>query len=575
MGVQDQAPEKMGVQNMPGVGQPSAGGCDWQALVARLNRHRDRVDALFRNLLAAQGDAGAAPADEAIARFALFFEQLNTEGQSPALEDWLRSRGYPEPAAVARLLAAFADAPAVRQCSQQSQSLLHQALCSLLSILPEQVAVEALSEVVARLLEVLRAIAGRRVYLSLLVEYPPVQRQLARLCAASQWFAERLARYPVLLDSLLTGEAREAPVSEALQGLLAQAGDDLEQQMERMRQFKRQQLFQVALDDVFHALPVEQVADRLSELAEAVLQAVLQLAWRAMVTRHGRPTCRIDGQTGYPQMAVIAYGKLGGRELGYASDLDIIFLHDSRGERQYTDGAQTLDNRQFFARVAQRVIHFMSTRSYSGLLYEIDTRLRPDGRAGLMVSSIEAFETYQRDKAWLWEHQALIRARFITAVGGADAAPRLAGEFDRIRKAVLTREREAGGLLREVAAMREKMRRHLAGRADGFDVKQDAGGLVDIEFMTQAGVLLHAARQSAGQPACLAHTATLALIESLRDCGWYSADEADVLARAYRRFRRMQNRQALQCPVDNETADGDDIAALRAAVTAVWRRIFS
>jgi glutamate-ammonia-ligase adenylyltransferase len=277
-----------------------------------------------------------------------------------------------------------------------------------------------------------------------------------------------------------------------------------------------------------------------------------------MVEKYGEPGCIIDGEVFKPAMSVVAYGKMGGNELGYGSDLDIIFLHNSSGEKQYTSGEKCIDNQSFFARVAQRVIHFMNTRTYSGILYEVDTRLRPDGQSGLMVSSISAFEAYQHDKAWTWEHQALIRARFVT--GNA----LIEQEFDRIRSSVLRQQREVTGLLHEVVDMREKMRAHLADRSAAFDVKQDAGGLVDIEFMTQAGVLIYAQQHAD----CIQHTATLALINELTGVGWYNTDEAEGLADAYRYFRKLKNWQNLGCE-----ADISAVPEHRDNVISVWQRL--
>ena len=225
------------------------------------------------------------------------------------------------------------------------------------------------------------------------------------------------------------------------------AGDDLEQQMDRLRQFKRQVVFTIAMLDVFYEEPVESVSDRLTELANALLEKVLALAWQVMVKKYGEPACVKKGELFKPSMCIVAYGKMGGNELGYGSDLDIIFLHNSQGDKQVTSGKKSIDNQRFFVRVAQYIIHFLNTQTYSGILYEVDTRLRPDGQAGLMVSSISAFEAYQHDKAWTWEHQALIRARFVT-----DNLPEnnlLEQEFGRIRDSVLTQKREPAPLDRK------------------------------------------------------------------------------------------------------------------------------
>ena len=397
------------------------------------------------------------------------------------------------------------------------------------------------------------------------------------LCSVSEWFTERLTRYPILLDSLLsTAETfRQQYDVEKLLALELErvAGDsentdaDLEQQMDRMRQFKRQMVFTVAMLDVFYAEPVETVSDRLTELADVLLEKILRFSWLAMVAKYGEPGCVIDGEAFQPAMSIVAYGKMGGNELGYGSDLDIIFVHNSAGEKQLTTGEKVIDNQSFFARVAQRVIHFLNTRTYSGILYEADTRLRPDGQSGLMVSSISAFEAYQQEKAWTWEHQALIRARYVTDNLQGNAL--IEQEFDRIRSSVLRQKRDTNQLLHEVVEMREKMRKHLASHvvsnsAADFDIKQDAGGLVDIEFMTQAGVLIHAQHCAD----CIKHTATLELINELTRVGWYETVEAENIGNAYRYFRKLKNWQTLQCD-----ADVSEVSLHRDNVVAVWHRL--
>jgi len=345
-------------------------------------------------------------------------------------------------------------------------------------------------------------------------------------------------------------------------GLLS--ANDLEQHMERLRQFRNAQLLRTAAQDVSGVIDVMGVGDVLSALAEEILQRTLQLAWREMAQRYGEPRCEVDGVMQHPGMAVIGYGKLGGYELGYSSDLDIVFLHNSRGEQQMTTGMNSIDNGGFFTRVAQRALHILGTRSYAGLLYEIDTRLRPEGRAGLMVSSVDGFAAYQRNQAWTWEHQALIRAR---SVAGDH---HVAEEFARIRHSVLAIKREPASLLHDVAEMRSKMRQHLASRSgQTVDLKQDAGGIVDIEFIVQAGVLLRAETE----PELLASTSTLVLLQGLSACGWLQNEEVEVLAAAYKLYRQQLNRKALQATsLEQDLRESEHY---RERVSAVWKRLFS
>ncbi len=539
---------------------------NWAELLEHLSFHQQAVDDVFQNLIAAEDetpDAHASP-------FVLFW--VGTEASDDTEENvrhYLQESGYDQVDDIILLLSQLRSSPQIKHLSGDSARLLTKLMASLIDKIvayPKQVIL------LNRVCHIIKALAGRKVYLSLLSEYAAIQLQMLTLCAASEWFTERLTRYPILLDSLLsTAEAfrRQYDVKQLLALELeriesdSENGDvDLELQMERMRQFKRQTVFTVAMLDVFYEEPVEIVSDRLTELANTLLEAILGFAWQAMAEKYGEPVCIIDGEIFRPALSIIAYGKMGGNELGYGSDLDIIFVHNSAGEKQFTDGKKVIDNQTFFVRVAQRVIHFLNTRTYSGILYEADTRLRPDGHSGLMVSSISAFETYQQKKAWSWEHQALIRARYVTdnLQGNALMEP----EFARIRSSVLRQGRDPGKLLCEVVEMREKMREHLTNRSADFDIKQDAGGLVDIEFMTQAGVLIRAENCAD----CIKHTATLELINELEKIGWYEAGEAKNISEAYRYFRKLKNWQNLACEADER-----EVPLHRDNVMAVWQRL--
>jgi len=534
----------------------------WDELVKQLGIQRDYVEQVFTRIIEPgkpqSEDSGST--DSYLEELLLFWEQ--PENSEP-LMTWLSKAEFVKTGEILKSLLHLQQSIPVKQLSADNRRLLLQLLSSLLRQAPQY---RDATRVIQRVVTILQSIAGRVVYLSMLNEYPALQQQLLRLSQAGDWFVQNIARYPLLLDSLLnTGELFlfEEDIDAQLQQQLKQIGEEyednlLEEQMDRLRQFKRQRDFKIAMLDVFYELPVATVADRLTETANAILKQVLRLAWRAMVVRYGEPSCQCNGKVHHPTLSIIGYGKLGGYELGYGSDLDIIFLHDSQGEKQQTTGAKSVDNRYFFARVAQRVIHLLSARTSSGLLYETDTRLRPDGQSGLLVSSLPAFADYQQKKAWIWEHQALIRARFITG------SPHIEQEFDRIRSLVLAQPRKSAVLLEGVAAMRKKMHRHLTAKSAEPDIKRDAGGLIDIEFMTQAGVLLKAVEHTD----CLRHTATLALISCLQQAGWYQDREAAVLAAAYRYFRKLSNWQSLKCHIDD-----DETQAYREQVTAIWLRL--
>jgi glutamate-ammonia-ligase adenylyltransferase len=530
----------------------------WDTLTRELEQHRQAVARVFDSVISTEEQ----PETDSVHSLQLFWTD---SGNSESLSNWLEQVGCDNTDDVIEVLARFRNSAKIRTLSEEGTRRLHKLLLKLLQQIMDYDDARLLLD---RVLEILVAIVGRPVYISLLLEYPSAQQQMLELCAASHWFTSELARYPILLDELLDPSElfrqndREQLTIE-LQRLMSQVeADDLEQQMERLRQFRRTEIFKLAATDVIHIHEIWDVGAKLSAIADVVLERVFQLSWNAVCKRHGIPVCRIDGKEYHPGMAIIAYGKLGGLEMGYGSDLDIVFLHDSSGEQQYTSGEKCIDNTQFFSRVAQKVLHILGTRTHSGMLYEADTRLRPDGRAGMMVSSVVAFEQYQENKAWTWEHQALLRTRVIT---GSEPVRQ---EFARIRQSVLAVPRDMARICTDVVEMREKMRTHLASRDEAkISFKQDPGGMVDIEFTTQAGVLLKAAEH----PEMLSVSSTLEFIEYLAGIGWYSNDEADDLATAYKLFRQQTNRQALEVELPADIREVLQPHFDR--VTEIWNRL--
>jgi [glutamine synthetase] adenylyltransferase / [glutamine synthetase]-adenylyl-L-tyrosine phosphorylase len=311
----------------------------------------------------------------------------------------------------------------------------------------------------------------------------------------------------LLLDELLDPRALYAPpgregLKEELDRELAQFPlEDQEQVLDRLRQYKQVQTLRVAAADIMGHLPLMRVSDHLTWLAEVLLERVLELSWNLMVERHGEPWCGPeDGFRHRARFAIIGYGKLGGLELGYGSDLDVVFLHDSEGEQARTSGPRVIENSEFFGRVAQRVVHLLGAFTPAGRLYEVDTRLRPSGLSGLLVSSLDAFLRYQEASAWTWEHQALVRARFVAG------DPDLGERFAEVRRRVLARPRDPAALRAEVVEMRSKMLAEHASRdPEVFDLKRDRGGITDIEFMVQYWVLANAQefpRSATGRTRC-------------------------------------------------------------------------
>jgi glutamate-ammonia-ligase adenylyltransferase len=432
--------------------------------------------------------------------------------------------------------------------------------------------------VLERVLPLVEAVARRSAYLVLLTENPGALRRLLTLCAASPWIAEQIARFPLLLDELLN-EGRlfsppQAPelAAELRERLTRIPEDDLEQQMEALRHFKLAHRLRVAASEITGSLPLMKVSDYLTWLAEAILEQVLALAWRHTVARHGAPR-RPDGTLCDPGFVIVGYGKVGGIELGHGSDLDLVFIHDGDPQAE-TDGAKPIDGAQFFTRLGQRIIHLITTQTNSGQLYEVDMRLRPSGAAGLLVSSLGAFARYQENEAWTWEHQALVRARVL--VGSTDVGR----QFEGVRASVLGRERDLQKLRQEVSEMRAKMRDNLGTRATAagkgasafeptarFDLKQDAGGIVDIEFMVQYAALAW----SREHPALLRYTDNIRILEGLEEVGLMAAADAGLLREAYKAYRSAAHRQALQN--DPGVVAGDQFATERREVMRIWAQL--
>ena len=376
-------------------------------------------------------------------------------------------------------------------------------------------------ETLHRILQLLESIGRRESYLALLVEYPQTLVQLAKLCSASPWAAQYLARQPILLDELLDPRLLfSAPDWPALQvdltSALIRAAGDAEQQMDILRHFKHSQTFRLLAQDLADVLPLEKLSDHLSALADLILNEVLKLCWQGLKNRH----------RDMPQFAIIGYGKLGGRELGYASDLDIIFLyHDTATEAS-----------ENYARLAQRINTWLCSLTPAGVLYETDLRLRPDGSAGLLVSSVEAFEQYQKTKAWTWEHQALTRARWVA--GDAEIGNR----FEHIRCEVLKQARDMSSLRLDVIQMRQKMLAAHLNTSGLFDLKHDRGGIIDVEFIMQYLVLAYAPKHIE----LTANSGNLALLEIALQCHLIPAALAQQTQSAYRQYRRLQHSLRLQ-----------------------------
>jgi len=545
------------------------GFSDWPSFHASLTHWRERIAWHFCGVIAAPDE------DEDTGEVVVGAEWLplwEQQQDDEAARQQLAAGGFVDPAKALERLASLRNSGQLRAMQRMGRERLDAFIPRLLAQASEQAEPDLVLE---RVLPLVEAVARRSAYLVLLTENPGALRQLLTLCAASPWIAEQITRFPLLLDELLN-EARlfHPPLAPELAAELHERlaripEDDLEQQMEALRHFKLAHSLRVAASEIAGTLPLMKVSDYLTWLAEAILAQVLELAWRQTVARHGTPV-RPDGSPCAPGFVIVGYGKMGGLELGHGSDLDLVFIHDADGAAE-TDGERPIDGAQFFTRLGQRIIHLLTAHTNSGQLYDVDMRLRPSGAAGLLVSSLGAFERYQQQEAWTWEHQALVRARVL--VGDRDVAQ----SFERIRAQVLGRKRDVQPLRDEVSEMRAKMRDNLgtrltlAGTAANafdsqarFDIKQDAGGIVDIEFMVQYAALAW----SRQHPSLLRYTDNIRILEGLEQAGLVRPSDASLLREAYKAYRSVAHRRALQKQAG--VIAGDQFVAERHEVMRVW-----
>ena len=495
---------------------------DWDALAADIAQHRAAIAEQFEQV-AFREQQDDAP----------FLARAERAWESGAGADtWaelLHGEGIGGAAELAGTLESFAGEARTKQIDALARERLQRFIPRLLL---EAGRAEHPRLALSRTLGIVERVLRRSAYLSLLNENRGALARLVDLCGRSTYVAEQIARHPVLLDELLdprmyTDAVTRPDLEAQLQERLAGETDG-EERMRAMAEFQRSTMLRIAIADFGGKLPIMKVSDGLTWLAETVLEEALRVAWRDLTARHGVPCYTLDGATHEAGFGIIAYGKLGGLELSYGSDLDIIFLHDSRGAGQMTNGAKPLDNAQFFGRLVRRLMHFLTMQTGSGQLYEVDTRLRPDGHKGLLVTSTDAFERYQEDNAWTWEHQALLRAR---PVAGSKA---IAAEFDRIRRETLVGRVRRAQLRTDVISMRRRMRAELDRSDDSvFDLKHGRGGIGDIEFLVQYLVLDHAH----ADPEVIFYSDNIRQLDALVEAGRLTAETGDALQDAYRDYR--------------------------------------
>ncbi|MGH8728940.1 MAG: bifunctional [glutamate--ammonia ligase]-adenylyl-L-tyrosine phosphorylase/[glutamate--ammonia-ligase] adenylyltransferase [Burkholderiales bacterium] len=465
-------------------------------------------------------------------------------GQDSEALETLTELGYSDPHEALRRLNEIRRGRRYAEMPERSRERLNRLMPKLIKTAAE---FDNSDSALERLLKLVEAVSRREAYLAFLIEYPHAAQNVARLLAASPWVAEYLTAHPILLDELVDPRTLNAePDWKAIRSELKATLDDIadpESQMDALRHFKQVHVLRLVAQDLAGVLPLITLSDHLSALADLALEQTLRLCWRNVRGRH-----RED-----PRFAIVAYGKLGGKELGYASDLDLIFLYDD-------DAADAPD---LYARLAHRINTWLTSLTPAGVLYETDLRLRPSGASGLLVSSIAAFDEYQTRHAWVWEHQALTRARFVAGDGAVGEA------FARIRENVLRKPRDLTALRTEIVAMRKKMLDAHPNASDLFDLKHDRGGIVDVEFIVQYLVLGFAHHQSEltkniGNLALLKLAAKLKLIPSKL---------ADAVHAAYTEYRQQQHKLRLQS-ARYARVPHDDFAEHIESVQALWKEVF-
>lgn len=510
----------------------SMGFADYAAFSDGLNTHRAAVSAEFENILAAPEEAPAA-------RFAALWPQPQ-QGFSEETGRQLAQAGF-DAQAVAGRLKTLAQSSRYRSLSPQSQPRFDALVPRLAEAAAE---CPRPTDTLFRLTDFIEAVSRRPSYLAFLLEYPNELSRVARLMGQSAWMADYLRRHPALLDELLSAQLAHTrpdwPQQAAALAAELEACDGTEAKTDTLRRFRHAHVFRLAVQDLAGLWSVEALSDQLSALADIILAAALEHAWREMPKKH-RDT---------PAFAVIGYGKLGGKELAYTSDLDLVYLYDDPHP----------EASQIYGRLANRLTNWLTAATGAGTLYQVDLRLRPNGDSGFPAHSVQAFEKYQRENAWTWEHQALTRARFVCGSGQIQTA------FDRLRAEILTRERDPETLKHEIAAMRRKIAAAHPPREE--DVKYARGGIVDVEFTVQYLILAHARRL----PALLDNYGNIALLATAAAHGLADPAAAEAARAAYRHFRALQHAATLHD--EGAAQNHGDPAPHYAAVRTLWRQTF-
>ena len=541
----------------------------WDELAVGLEAHRRRVATHFEALVQGDGQRRIRRAPPAVL-FEIADMRVDVADTPAVLSARLIAlgmNGAADAASAAQLLHDLQNSALLRRMDEPGRQRLNALVGQLLA---EVAPLPDVLAVLRRLLRVIEAIGTRSAYFALLRENTVARRRLIDLAKHGDFLTAQIAALPLLLDELIDNRLYEQlPTRQQLSAELAERLDavelgDEERLVEQLRHFQRAALFRIAVADLSGRLPLMAVSDRLTEVAELIVEQALKISWDYVTTQYGTPMCGVGADRRTVNICAVGYGKLGGMELSYSSDLDMVFLHDSTGELQDTEGARSVDNQMFFVRFVQRLVHTLTMHSAAGRLYEVDMRLRPSGKGGLLITSIDAFEHYQQHEAWTWEHQALLHARAISG------PPELLQRFAAMRERVLRQYVRRETLRDEVRRMRERMRGELsAARLGEFDLKQDPGGIADIEFLAQYWAL----RWASDYPPVAWFADTIRELESVASAALVPQTTVDMLTKTYRRYRESSHHRAIAGLT--AVVPESEFIAERAAVTAIWQQTMS
>ncbi len=530
---------------------------DWDEVYTEYVRHTSNVNKVFQFLLQTDAD-GDEKSTAKNADFARCWQRIDDRQYCIEI---LAGYFNADTENVYKRLMTFSSSSVV----QQLMPLARQRLDAFMPVfLQHTLHVEKRVLIIDRFLGILNKIVRRSTYVSLLTESQNKLKRLLTLIESSQWIARYISTHPLLLDTVLpTDDFYEPPslheMRRQLKASFGSSDGDLEKYMEGLREFKHAQVLQIAAADAVEALPVMQISDHLSWLADICVNSAVQWAYQDLVSKYGEPVCVNNGETFLPELLIVAYGKLGGLELGYGSDLDIVFMHNSEGVSCETNVANKIHNDVFFTRLVQRAIHLLTTATAAGKAFDIDVRLRPYSQSGPIVTSMRAYENYLRHKAWLWELQALIRARALTDNRN------LADHFASIRQDLLCQSRHLEAVRKSITEMRQKMlAEHGSKDKSKFNIKKDAGGLIDIEFIVQFYVLGYASKHA---DICV-HTDNVRILDACSEANLIRRESAQELKSIYLDYRKRLHQLSLQ--LLPETVEANEFTDERSAVQHYW-----